>query len=219
MTHKIKALHHILTKLHLTAGALKVMARVRGLEVGIAAEIVGEEACAELKCEGRSAECEVLFLRLGHYLLARTDKAARKRLKVFEIQADLTQIGLILGRKVRRAADSVTVVVRSKTGHDGIKVDYHHGVEGITIEEDVIALCIVVSDAHGYSAVVAQTLQSREVLAVILEEDDILFAFRGSALGVCGGSVEQGLNTPAPCAPLHARPLSCRKRSNARQTR
>ena len=59
------------------------MMRVLGLKVGITAEIVGKEASAELECECRRAECEVLLLFIGHDFLACADKAARECLEIF----------------------------------------------------------------------------------------------------------------------------------------
>ena len=161
----------------------QVVIVVRGAEIGVAREVVGQEPDADRHGDEPAGERQIGQLRLVEEL-GLGEIALDQRLEVLFLGVDLGKILLVLGRRRGRSAHHVAKVVQGRTGHGGVEVDHHVGPVGR--QHDVVDLGVVVGDALGDFTRLHQLHDLGGLFAARIHPGELLGDQRLAALDVLG---------------------------------
>ena len=127
------------------------MVGIADLVVGVAVQVVGQEADGLHHGEEHHGKGQVLALHGGEEAAGALKVALRECLEDVPAEADAVQLGRVLGHGVGCRAQEVTVVGEDVGGHDGVEVDdAEHAA--LLVEEHVVHLRVAVADALGQLA-------------------------------------------------------------------
>ena len=128
------------------------------LEVGVALQIVRQEADAALQRHQLRAPGQVLLLCVRQRAGRALEKALGVNIKQRKVEIHLGKIALVLGGMVRAEADGIAEIIDGQARHHGVQVNDADALAGILVDEDVVEFGVVVRHAQGQPAG-AQRLQ------------------------------------------------------------
>lgn len=161
--HLLPLFFHLLDEPDLRARAHEVVLGVGGREVGVALEVVGEEAHAAFEGHELGREGQQFRLERRHLLRDGADEAVGVCAVVVEAEVDLREVLLVLERGRCAEADRIAEVVEHRARHHGVEVDDRLRLAGLGVHEDVVELRVVVRDAQGQIAL-GQRIDEARVL-------------------------------------------------------
>ena len=157
-------------QLHLSSSADEVVLGISNLVVGVAIEIIAQEAhCLHIR-EECSGIGEVRNLDVGEETCA-FEIAAGKCFEDLHVEAHATEVGLIFGSGVGRCAQEVAVVGEDEVGHHGVEVDDAKH-PSLAVEEDVVHLRVAMADALGQESCTMEAFAFAHRLAPLLDAVD-----------------------------------------------
>ena len=192
--HLFGLLFHALDHLQLRARAIHVVAGALDVEVGVAGEIVGEEADADGHRDEARGERELLLFGL-HEELRAAAVALCDGLEHIHARIDLGKILLVFGGVGGRGAAHIAEVIKRQAGHDGVQVDDADALAGLVVEHDVVELGVVVGDAFGDFTLRAALQKTAEGVGAGFHEGDFRLHVLGAVEGILLDGGLEGLVT------------------------
>ena len=123
-----------------------------GLEIGIALEIVGQEAQANLEGNELSRHWKQLLLLWNQKARGGFEISVHQRLEIVDVHPDLGSVRLVFDDLGGGGAHHVAKVVEYRAGHHGIEVDHAHARSGGGVDQHIVELGVVMGHALGQLA-------------------------------------------------------------------
>ena len=125
------------------------MAGAVDAEILVAAEVVGEEADADVERDELAGKGQEPFLGGVEERARGGPIPGGQGLEHGHLHLDLGEVALVFEGGAGGGADHVAKIVEGQAGHDGVQVDHAHGLAAFGVEHDVVELGVVVGDAFG----------------------------------------------------------------------
>jgi len=136
----------------LAAGAIEVVSWVFGVEVGVAEEVIREEAESEFVGDEFAGKGEVFALGGGEHAIHGIKETRGDSLEHGDAAFDGIEIDGVLRGGRYAGAHKVSEIVEGKAGHHGIQIDDSDPFLRTVANEDVGDFGVVVGDALGDEA-------------------------------------------------------------------
>jgi len=159
-------------QLELDEGPAQVLSPVGDPEVGIALEVVRQEAQAQFEGQqsGRAGN-QFQVIRAQHGP-GRCHVALEHRTRQIQIEGHRTQVLGLLARRVATGSQAVPQVVVQQAGLYGVQVDHGHCLARPTVQEDVVDLGIAVDDPRHQASGLEGILEHGGPVTVGLHEGE-----------------------------------------------
>ena len=171
------------------------MSRIIDLKVFISGDIVVQKTDGELDGNRDGTQCHRINFRLGKRIHGDADKALGKCAVEIQIQRDLAEIRLIFRRRIGRKTNRIAEIMHRKTRHNRIQIDNDQRLQRGLVQQNVIALGIIVCHAQRDFTVCQHIAQSACDFRQIADSCYLLADTVAAAVFILGNVAEKGFQT------------------------
>ena len=172
-----------LQQLELVASPDKVVVGVLYFIIGVAVDVVGEEAYSLHVGEQRCGIRQVFDFHRGEKSFGARQVAFGECLEYLHVKLNAVNIGVVLGELVGTGAQEVAEVAEYEARHHGVEVNDAEYV-AVVVKHHVVHLGVAVADSFGQLALAVEALRLCHLLGAGLQLVKNGFHLRHSAFGV-----------------------------------